>query len=47
MKMNENCSIAPKAIEAMMRLRAEKEICTYVHDELAKECGQSPPVSNI
>ena len=47
MKMNENCSIDPKAIEAMMRLRAEKEICTYVHDGLAKEYGQAPCVEEL
>ena len=47
MKLNENCSIDPKAIETMMRYRAEKEICTYVHDELLKEFGQAPSVEEL
>ena len=47
MKKNENYSIDPKAIEAMMRLRAEKEICAYVHDELATEYGQAPCVEEL
>ena len=47
MKLNENCSIDPKAIEAMMRYRAEKEICTYVHEELMKEFGQAPSIEEL
>lgn len=47
MKLNENCSIDPKTVEAMMRLRAEKEICTYVHNELLKEFGQAPSVEEL
>lgn len=47
MKMNENCNIDPKAIKAMMRLSVEKEICTYVHNELAKEFGQALSIEEL
>ena len=47
MKLNENCNIDPKAIEAMMRYRAGKEICAYVHDELMEEFGQAPSVDEL
>ena len=47
MKLNENCSIDPKAVEAMMRTRIEREICTCVHDELMEEFGQAPSVDEL
>ena len=47
MKLNENWSIDPKAVEAMMRLCAEKEICTYVHNELLEEFGQASGVEEL
>ena len=47
MKMNENHSIDPNAMKAMMRECIEREICTYVHDELMEEFGQAPSVEEL
>ena len=47
MKMNENHSIDPKAMKAMMRKRIEREICTCVRNELLEEFGQAPSVEEL